>query len=259
MTKCTVFGSSGYIGRNLLSYLKLLGYDVFAPDRKMLINPNHSLGHVFYCIGLTADFRSRPFDTIRAHVTVLADILENADFESFLYLSSTRVYQSSNSANEDTKLNVNPEDPSDLYNISKVLGEAVCMALKSKKVRIARLSNVLGRHDEDSDNFVPSLFREAKSGKVTLRTSMSSSKDYIHIDDVVYLLERIALTGNSSIYNVASGYNLSHRAIVKKLLESYDCDIEISHGANTISFPVINVSRIHEEFGFRPRYILDFL
>ena len=33
-----------------------------------------------------------PFDTIRAHVSVLSEVLEHAEFESLLYLSSTRVY-----------------------------------------------------------------------------------------------------------------------------------------------------------------------
>ncbi len=50
------------------------------------------LGHAFYCIGLTADFRSRPFETIEAHCGLLKEVLSGSRFSSFVYLSSTRVY-----------------------------------------------------------------------------------------------------------------------------------------------------------------------
>jgi len=33
-------------------------------------------GHVIYCIGLTADFRQKPFETIEAHVSKLAEVAQ---------------------------------------------------------------------------------------------------------------------------------------------------------------------------------------
>jgi len=80
MNRCTVLGGQGFIGRHLTRYLRGLGYEVWVPDREALDDylkmPETTLGEVFYCIGLTADFRARPFDTVRAHVSLLADVLE---------------------------------------------------------------------------------------------------------------------------------------------------------------------------------------
>ena len=39
----------------------------------------------------------------------------------------------------------------DLYNISKLMGEALCLASHSQKVRIARISNVIGNRKNHND------------------------------------------------------------------------------------------------------------
>src|ERR1039457_2553989 len=138
----TVLGSQGFIGSLLVRHLRQIGVNVFAPPRDDPAIFTNSLGHLFYCAGLTADFRQKPVATIRAHVSYLVDVLEQANYESLLYLSSTRVYAGATGSREEEKLRVNPCEPSDLYNLSKLTGEAACLAFKKKNVRIARLSNV---------------------------------------------------------------------------------------------------------------------
>ena len=54
----TVLGSSGFIGRNLIKYLDSIGCEYYAPDRHLHEIMDKPLGHVIYCIGLTADFRT---------------------------------------------------------------------------------------------------------------------------------------------------------------------------------------------------------
>lgn len=259
MKRCTVFGGKGYIGGNLVNYLSLLGYDVSVPERKSLLGYESSLGHVFYCIGLTADFRHRPFDTVHAHVSVLSNILEFAQFDSLVFLSSTRLYQGASSSREEDDIRVNPSNASDIYNISKLMGESLCLSSGRKNVRVARLSNVVGRQDIASDNFLPTLYREAKTGKIALQSALSSEKDYIHIDDVVWLLEKITSNGTYSVYNVASGINIQHSQIVNILTEIFECNLEIIRNAPKIVFPEINIQRIKDEFCFEPREVLGFL
>jgi len=64
---------------------------VICPTRDESLD-GRDLGHIIYCIGITADFRRRPHDTITAHVTKLQEVLTRTSFESLVYLSSTRVY-----------------------------------------------------------------------------------------------------------------------------------------------------------------------
>lgn len=254
----TVLGASGFIGSHLARWLEAQSMPASAPARDEAL-AGRPLGHVIYCIGLTADFRERPFDTVRAHVSHLLGILEKADFESLLYLSTTRVYAGLNDSREDSVLRVNPGRPDDLYNISKIMGESLCLSSKRQNVRVVRLSNVYGR-DFASSNFLTSVIKEAvESKRVLLRTSMRSAKDYVNINDVVTLLPRIALQGRCQVYNLASGVNTSNAELMKVIERVTGCAVEVADMAATVSFPQISIDRIREEFDFSPSLIQESL
>lgn len=257
--KFTVLGASGVIGRRATAHLRATGHDVETPPRGDATLFSRPLGHVIYAIGLTADFRCRPFDTVEAHVCLLHDVLQRASFESLLYLSSTRVYARADNGREDAVLPVQPQDPSDLYNLSKLLGESLCLSCGRANVRVARLSNVVGGEDENSDNFVPTLVREARAGRIVLQTSPDSAKDYIHIDDVAELLPRIAASGRHRIYNVASGVTTQHAEWVAQLVKLTGCVVEVAPQAPRVDFVLIEVDHIQTEFGFTPRPVLPVL
>ncbi len=158
--KATVFGANGFVGRALVSYLRGKGYDVREVVRGDATWRGADLGHAFYCIGLTADFRSRPFETIEAHCGFLKEVLSGARFTSFVYLSSTRVYARASSTDEAAAIPVVPGDPDDLYNISKLMGESACLGSGLSNARVARLSNVFGE-DLESQNFLTSVLSDA--------------------------------------------------------------------------------------------------
>ncbi|MBL8492386.1 MAG: NAD(P)-dependent oxidoreductase [Rhodocyclaceae bacterium] len=255
--KFTVLGATGFIGSHLVASLEAAGHRVAAPARGDPSVFSDDLGHAFYCIGLTADFRRRPFDTAEAHVCLLAEVLKRARFDSLLYLSSTRVYGRSESAHETALVAADVGDSGDLYNLTKLLGESLCLHGGREGVRVARVSNVYGG-DFDSDNFLASILRDAiDDGKVVLRTSADSAKDYLSIGDLVALLPRIAVGGRHRIYNVASGVNLSHRQILQRLSEITGCRFEVPADAQAMRFPPIRIDRIREEFGFGAVSLLD--
>lgn len=250
--KFTVLGASGYVGSHLVAHLRQLGYECFAPVRDDASIFAEPLGHVIYCIGLTADFRYRPYDTARAHVGVLTEVLEKCRYESLLYLSSTRIYGNSATAHEDTVLSANPQVMSDLYNLTKMTGEALCFATNSPTVRVVRLSNVYG-DDWESENFLASVVRDAVEKKcVVMKTSPESEKDYVHIDNVVSLLPEIAVQGKQRLYNIATGENVSNRTLLEQLILLTECHVEYTECAPTIIFPAIPIQRVRDEFGFEP-------
>ena len=69
MNRYTVLGASGFVGGALARVLREGGAQVCTPARGESL-AGRELGHVFYCIGMTADFRRWPFHTEigRAHV-----------------------------------------------------------------------------------------------------------------------------------------------------------------------------------------------
>lgn len=242
--KATVFGANGFVGRALVSYLRGKGYDVREVVRGDATWRDTDLGQAFYCIGLTADFRSRPFETIEAHCGFLKEVLSGARFSSFVYLSSTRVYARANSTDEAAAIPVVPGDPDDLYNISKLMGESACLGSGLPNARVARLSNVFGE-DLESQNFLTSVLSDATLRKaVHLRTSLQSEKDYVWIGDVVRALEAIAWEGSDPITNVAYGRNTTHGEILDAVKTATGATVSVAPDAPTVRFPEIATQRL---------------
>lgn len=255
--KFTILGASGVIGRALVSYLRSSGHDVYAPARGCDGIFRRDLGNVIYAIGLTADFRRKPFETVEAHVSYLKEVLELSKFDTLLYLSSTRVYKGLSEGKEEASICINPRDSSDLYNISKIMGEAVCLNSGREGVKVARLSNVVYGDDGDTDNFIPSLYREARNGSLKLMSPKESAKDYIHIDDVVEVLPKILIQGAEDIYNVASGIKIKNIEWIEKIASEFACKV-LFEDSNVMSicFPDVNIDKLKKEFYFSPRSIL---
>lgn len=217
MTLFTVFGSTGFIGRHMAAALKRDGHDVQTPARGDALPPR--LGHAVYAVGLTGDYRSRPFDTIDAHVGGAARILQAGDFASFTYLSSTRVYRrhaSDRVAREDDLLSLDNGFDS-IYDCSKLYGEALCLGTGNPAVRVARLSNVYGR-GMSAGSFLGAVVASlAETGQVVIDDHPQSAKDYISVDDAVRALCDIAQSGRQRVYNVATGRNIANQDIADAL------------------------------------------
>jgi nucleoside-diphosphate-sugar epimerase len=251
----TVLGASGFIGSHLVQRFREKAVSHYSPEKWTDDVLKRPLGHVIYCIGLTADWRQRRFDTVKAHVGRLLTILEDAQYDSVLYLSSTRVYKRTPTATEETPLIGCPSVEDDLYDLSKMLGESLCLS-SGPAMRVARLSNVYGG-DYSADNFLSSVIRDAIAGHVTLQSNPSSAKDYVSIEDVVDLLPRIASSGRERIYNVASGTNTSAERILTALAKVTGCSTRVNPAAPAVIFPEISVEKIANEFDFKARSVVD--
>jgi len=251
----TVFGASGLVGTALCEYLAATGEEVYAAGR-FERGQGRQLGHVVYCIGDDRVDRD-PFAVVDTHVSILAEVLRQASYKSFLYLSTTRLYMEGPDASENACFKVNLADPNELFNLTKLTGEALCLAIPNEKVRIARLSNVTGVNP-DSHLFLPTLIRDAlQKGRINLYLAQESAKDYILLHDVVELIVRIANSGTRRIYNVASGTNISAGQIVKLLQEETGCVAEWHEQIKSINFARIDVTRIQNEFLFQPKSVLE--
>jgi nucleoside-diphosphate-sugar epimerase len=255
--RATVLGSSGFIGSRLAARLKSNGGDCYTPSRGSAELFDRDLGTVFYCIGMTADFRSRLMDTIDSHVVTLWQILKKCRFDRLVYLSSTRVYARSEKGDERERLSVSSVDSDDVYNLSKLMGESMTLAA-GRNCCVARLSNVVGP-GMDSTNFIGSVIEEARgTGRVLLRTSLESAKDYLWVDDAVDGLIAIASRGKSEIYNLAGGTNVSN-AEFAKLLEERNIAVSVVPDAPTVIFPEISVNRLIADTEFQPKPFLPLM
>lgn len=257
MSRCTVLGAGGFIGSHVVQHLEKSGRDVDAPARAEDVF-DRDLGFVVDCAGLTADFRTRPLDAISAHVCRLTELLTRAHFSSLIYLSSTRLYGSRpGEAGEPGPFCLDPAVADDLYGLSKAMGEAACHASQRPTV-ILRLSNVYGMGAESS--FLSSLITDAlRTGRIEVGQEAGSSKDYISVGDVVQVIEHFVSNAHPRYhaYNVASGKNVRHGALVDRLREITGCSVGWEPRAPKVSYPRIPIRRLREEMVFSPRSVLD--
>ncbi len=259
MQQATIIGGRGFIGRALEAYLIQEGWDVWIPARTQCWpEPARSLGHIFYCAGLTTDYLERPADTVLAHVSLLSAVLQSASYESLVYLSSTRVYDSlpvGGLASEDARLIVNPSCARQLFDLTKLTGEAICHALGGTRARVARLSCVYAG-PSDSEGFLPALLgkiiNSEKGTSVPVNSSPSYARDYVHLTDVLRALVDIAVRGQYATYNVASGHNVSNAQLAAHVKRATGRTIEFLNSQYAPNPPVVSIERLVADFGWYP-------
>jgi nucleoside-diphosphate-sugar epimerase len=248
----TILGAGGFIGSALVGWIESQDRPVHAVTRASLpalLASRRPCGHVIDCVGLTDDFRSRSIDTADAHVGLVARCLSELQFESFLLLSSTRVYRRARATHEDSALPALPADPSDLYNLTKLAGEALCLADQRHAVRVVRLSNVYGL-GMPVESFLGEVLREGRlTGGVLFHQDPRSAEDYVNVAAVVRLMPAIATEGRHRIYNLAAGSNTSHGTIAQCLNEALGWQVRFEAEAPTVQLMPINTSRLDAEFG----------
>ncbi|WMS43024.1 NAD(P)-dependent oxidoreductase [Acuticoccus sp. MNP-M23] len=256
--EATVFGATGFIGRAVSEALRAQGLYVWCPTRADIASGagmDRSLGHVVYAIGLTGNFRTMPVETVEAHAAMLARVLHGTRWDSFLALSSTRVYgaRGDRPAREGDPITLVPSADS-LYDLSKLLGDALVLSHPSPTARVARLSNVFGEGMHPS-TFLASILNEAASGDVTLREDPASAKDYVPLAFAAGRLTDIVLSGRERIYNVASGAPLSHEDVAELLAETLGITISYAPGAPLRRLAEIDTGRLTGEFGSMTRRV----
>lgn len=220
-----------------------------------------------YCAGLTADYLARPFDTVQAHVSHLAQVLQHGlahgALQSLVYLSSTRLYDGLGAgvAHERAVLPMDPANPRHLYDFSKALGESLCQVAGQGRARVARLACVY-EGPQDVDGFLPALLRQVLQaravgvGRVEVSSSPHFTRDYVHLDDVVDALIRIAVQGREPVYNVASGANVSNAELFDYLGRRWGCVVQPLLHTQPAPTPLVGIERLRTELHWKPRPLL---
>jgi nucleoside-diphosphate-sugar epimerase len=251
-----VVGADGYVGSALVAHLQRARVPCRAVGRRGRTPTRGDLGHVVYCAGVTSDARERPLDAMDAHVCGVNGLLRRGGFRSLLYLSSTRVYAGAASGREDAVLEARPDDPGELFALSKLAGEAACLAVERSEVRVVRLATVYGGTFA-SPNFLCELLRAMDArDDLAVTAAPETARDYVHVDDVAAALSRIAQEGARRVYNLASGEAVRNDRLVAELGPRLSCRVRLEGTAPAPAVPHISIDRLREDLGFEPRPLL---
>jgi len=249
----TVFGQ-GFVGLNVTKYLRKKKYNVFLPKKgKYIFKKN--LSNIIYCIG-NDNWLNDPKGSFDANASLVPKIIFNNKFESFTLISSTRVYlaNTSKNTNEKSYIKLNPNYKNFFYNSLKLSAESLCLTLKSKKIKVVRMSNLFGSNFTNQIYLLPNLIRNSiTKKKIDIFVSKKSSKDFLHVNEAIELMLKIIKKGRHRLYNVASGKNIRLSKISEKIRKITNCKINYKNQNKLVKEPKIDISRIKKEFNFSPK------
>jgi len=228
MTKILVTGGSGFIGTNLINqlvkeYPEVFSLDNYSTGKKENESPlakyinadiesisSISESNFDICFHLAAQSRVQPSfedpeESFRVNVQGTLKVMEWAKKNDVKV-----IYAGSSSRHH------NPADSP--YAMTKYLGEEVCKLYKKSynvNVEISRFYNVYGPHatlDEKYGNVIGIWTYQAMNKKpLTIVGDGEQRRDFIHVDDIVDGLIRIAKTElkNADAWEIGSGVNYS--------------------------------------------------
>ena len=248
MTIFTIFGHTGFIGSHLKKKLKK--HKLILPKRGQ-IQINKFLGNIIYCIG-SDDWMKDYYNSYKANIGFVPEIIHKNRFNSFTFLSTTRIYKKSKSTYENTLIRVNPNDRDDFYNLKKICAESLLLS-QNKKINIIRLSNVYGENF-GSPLVLPKFINDAiNKKKIFLTINKNSSKDFLNIQDAIEMIYQISKKNKGGVYNVASGKMYKLITIAKELKKITGCKIILKNQNILVKEPKININKIKKDFKFRAK------
>jgi len=190
---------------------------------------------IIHLAAITAlpDCESNVSDTIDINVAGTANIMECArkwNVPHVIFASTSAIYENNKEQIFTENLEVNP---CLWYSLSKKMAEEVCESYRinyGMNITTLRFFNVFGpRQDIHRKNppLLNYLVREIKQGKQpVLHSTGEQARDYIHIDDVVKLIDLCLEKKPNDTFNVCTGSLLSVNQIVKYVCETFDSSIK---------------------------------
>jgi len=269
--KILLTGAAGGIGSTLGYYLFKKGHDLTLVDnlrngyKENLLIDGKPFGNFFNqdicdsqlsdklfnsydCIihlaAITAlpDCESNVNETININVAGTTNIMECArkwNVSHVIFASTSAIYENNDEAVFTEKLKVNPRL---WYSLSKKMAEDVCESYRINygiSITTLRFFNVFGpRQDIHRKNppLLNYLVREiGKGNRPILHSNGKQSRDYIHVDDVVNLIDICLEKRPDDIFNVCTATLLSVNQIFKYVSEVFDNSTEpIYHQASKL-------------------------
>lgn len=236
--RIVVTGSSGFIGKKLISDLEKKGAKVIKIDLKRdmdLSKLEHAkkinkFDMVYHLAAKTyvPDSYSAPLPFYNNNILCTLNILELCR----LY-NAKMIYSSSYVYGQPKYLPIDEHHPICGYNPysqTKIICEQICEGYNrdyNVPVTILRSSNCYGK-GQNKNFLIPKIIFQAKKGKIQLRDPRPK-RDFIYIDDLVtaFIKAGLNMDSNLDIFNIGYGKSYSVKEILKFVIDNFPNKIEV--------------------------------
>jgi len=279
--KIAVTGASGFVGKSVAENLIEKGIEVVPVSRKSTDYSVESLAQILQGVGTVIHLAAvRGGDGAMVDYHDNERITENllramaeAGTEQIIYASSRMVY--SGEENIPWKETDIPA-PNSLYGISKMEGENLCSYYSRKygfRSTAIRIAQVMGPGETVRNMMSVFLEKAARGEQLKVIGASKAKRQYIYVKDLAEVISRIAL--DSSAQGCAGTSGRAGQEVINAGMEQAYTNLEIAQAFSevfglptpeyddskpeTITPSIMDVGRMVEQTGFRPRDMRDAL
>jgi len=211
-----------------------------------------------------------PLDSNSSNIDGTLNLLETSlknNVKRFVYASSSSVYGDSVKLPKDETMPLNPKS---IYAVTKLTAEYYCRlfySLYGLKTISLRYFNVFGKRQSPDSIYsavIPIFLKKISNGEnPVIYGDGKQSRDFTHIDNVVYANYLAAFSKNNKIfgnyYNVACGYNISLNEIIAFLSKYFKIEIipvYTKERMGDVKHSLASIKKIGKDLKYKP--IIDF-
>jgi len=260
-------GGTGFIGKNLISYLNSkhisvdnLSREILKNDKKLddFIKLKQSKMKQNYdiLIHLAAELDNSSKKLITTNVSLTKKLLklcEKNKINKFIFASSHLVYGKTDYLPIDEEHSTKPKMN---YEKSKLIAENLCKSFSKDsnlQISILRISSVYG-FGQNEKYIIPRMFKDALSKEIIVHKYSNGFQlmDLIHVDDVSKGILKFCISNKTGIYNLSSGIGITAfdmAKIISKFVK--ECNISTENKKDETNHFLYDVTKIQQEINFK--------
>jgi UDP-glucose 4-epimerase len=242
--------------------IKFLECDI--TNEKSIEKNSKFLNDINFFVHLSSGYRFSSSDLmVSNHHTIEHDLKGTIkilkkfkNLEGVLFASSVSIYGKPGYLPVDEDCSVNPNH---FYGVGKFGAEKILQSftLKNKiPLTILRIAAVVGERDR-SNQIIPICVNKALKNE-TINVNGKSSRDYIHIFDLIEFLIRAIKKNKNDIMNIGSGEKTSAVKIIKKIIKLSNSKSKITYSKISIGYEVVcDISKAVKNLHYTPKYSIE--
>ena len=270
MKKILITGSKGFVGKNLIRYLKNYSFQIIeTKDKSFDLKLNESWKQIEKCDYLihlagksfVPKSWEEPATFIENNILLITNALEycRVNKTKLIFLSS---YLYGNCKKMPIKENA-PIEATNPYALSKLLSEKLCYFYKNNfQVNniILRVFNLYGP-GQPKEYLLSKITNQVRYENIIKVDDLSPKRDYVYIDDLCSaIVKAINYKGNQHIFNIGSGKSYSVKEVIDFIQNIYGTSFNIKEKKlirkNEILNTIADINLAKKELEWFPIYDL---
>ncbi len=270
MKKILITGSEGFVGKNLIRYLKNYSFQIIETNDKLFdLKLNESWKQIEKCDYLihlagksfVPKSWEEPGRFIENNILLITNALEycRVNKTKLIFLSS---YLYGNCKKMPIKENA-PIEATNPYALSKLLSEKLCYFYKNNfQVNniILRVFNLYGP-GQPKEYLLSKITNQVRYENLIKVDDLSPKRDYVYIDDLCSaIVKAINYKGKEHIFNIGSGKSYSVKEVIDFIQNIYGTSLNIKEKKlirkNEILNTIADINLAKKELEWFPIYDL---